>query len=253
MILIKTPQEIELMKEGGKRHAEILRAVAAVVRVGMTTQELDDVARQMVLDGGDKSAFLGYQPYGADFPYPATLCVSINDEIVHGIPSPQRVIQDGDVVSIDLGVIHQGMVTDAAITVLVGNVVPEVRALLSTAEEALAAGIAAAQPRGRVGDISAAIQGIIGKGYGIVRDLAGHGVGRHIHEDPYVPNYGTAGTGEELRVGMTIAIEPMITLGKASTETLDDGYTIVTRDGSIAVHVEHTIAITESGPVILTQ
>lgn len=253
MILIKTPEEIELMKEGGRRHAQILHSVAAAVRAGITTGELDDLARRLVQEGGDTSAFLGYQPYGADFPYPATLCISINDEIVHGIPSPERIIQDGDVVSIDLGVIHRGMITDAAITVLVGNVSPEARAMLETAQEALAAGIAMACPGNRVGDISAAIQAVIGSRYGIVRDLAGHGVGRHIHEDPYVPNYGVAGKGEELRVGMTIAIEPMITLGRAATETLDDGYTIVTRDGSIAVHVEHTIAITEQGPVILTR
>jgi methionyl aminopeptidase len=251
MILIKTPEEIALMAAGGKRHAEILQAVVAAVRVGITTAELDAIAHQMVLEGGDTPAFLGYQPYGADFPFPATLCISINDEIVHGIPGG-RIVQDGDVVSIDLGLIHQGMVTDAAVTVLVGDVNPEAAAMLETAQRALLAGIAMAVPGNHIGDISAAIQETIGSKYGIVRDLAGHGVGRHIHEDPYVPNYGVAGTGELIRAGMTIAIEPMITLGKPAMKTLADGYTISTKDGSIAVHTEHTIAITDQGPIILT-
>jgi methionyl aminopeptidase len=216
------------------------------------TQELDTIAEEMIRAGGDIPSFKGYQPYGADEPFPASICISVNDEIVHGIPG-NRVLQEGDIVGLDLGLTHKGMITDAAISVPVGNISVRLQKLLSRTEEALMAGIAAARGGAHTGDIGAAVEAVAKKEkYGVIRELAGHGVGYHVHEDPYVPNYGKKGEGTLLKPGMILAIEPMFTLGKRYIETLEDGYTIVTQDGSLAAHFEHTILITEGKPEILT-
>lgn len=254
-IIIKTEKEIETLREGGRRHAQILALLAKAVKPGVTTQSLEDMATRLIAEGGDTAAFLNYKPYGAKRPYPASLCVSINDEIVHGIPNEgEKILREGDIVSLDLGLVHKGMITDSAITVAVGKIDAESKALLTDTKKALMLGVKAARGGGHVGDIGAAIEGYAGpRGYGIVRELAGHGVGRHVHEDPYVPNYGEAGTGDELRPGMVIAIEPMLNLGTERIKLDKDGYTYRTADGSRSAHFEHTVLITEKGAEILTQ
>lgn len=251
-IIIKTTQEIEKMRIAGKHHAEILSQVAQMVAPGVSTWELDQYAEKLVTDYGDKPAFKNYRPKGMKTSFPATLCTSVNDEVVHGIPSQQVILRDGDIISIDLGINHEGVFTDAAITVPVGNVNPEKLAMIDVAWGALQAGIEAVKPGNHIGDISYAVQQYIGKNYGIIEGFAGHGVGRYIHEDPFIPNYGKPGVGELIRPGMTIAIEPMITLGKKHWDILPDDWTVVTRDGSIAAHVEHTVLVTDEGYEILT-
>lgn len=253
VIIIKTDQEITAMREAGKRHGEILRKLAAMARPGITTGELDRAAEEWVRAGGDIPAFKGYRPDGAKTKFPATICASINDEVVHGIPRPDRVLHEGDIIAIDLGLHHDGVFTDAAVTVPVGKISPALNELLMVTEEALAVGIAAAQPGATTGDVGYAIQSFVNKRYGIVEGFSGHGVGRHIHEDPYVPNYGRPGDGEVLQPGMTIAIEPMLNLGKKGVMILDDDWTVATRDGSPSAHFEHTILITETGNEILTK
>lgn len=251
-VIIKTEQEIKAMRVAGKRHAEILEKLAQIVRPGVSTAQLDEVAEKMIREYGDTPAFLGYKPDGAKLPFPASLCVSINDEVVHGIPAKDRILKEGDIVSLDLGLKHDGVFTDSAITVPVGKISHELNELLMVTKEALRVGIEAAKTGNTTGDIGHAIESFINKRYGIVEGFSGHGVGRKIHEDPYVPNYGKPGTGEVLRPGMTIAIEPMLNLGKKQVEMLDDGYTIVTKDGTPSAHFEHTILITENGPEVLT-
>ncbi len=255
MINIKTQEEIEILKEGGKRHAFILQEIAKKVAPGISTKELDDFASELIKEGGDKAAFLNYTPRGAKRPYPASLCVSVNNEIVHGIPNEDPLIlQDGDVVTLDLGLVHKGMITDSAITVGVGNILEEDRKMIEHCKEALALGIKVARGGARVGDIGYAIESFIKPlGYGLCEGLAGHGVGYKVHEDPFVPNQGRKGTGEVLKPGMVIAIEPMITLGTSKIVLAKDGYTYKTADGSNAAHCEHTIAITEMDPIILTK
>lgn len=242
------------MHEGGKRHSEILRALAEMVAPGVSTLILEEEALRLIKAHGDKPAFLGYTPAGADRPFPAALCVSINDEIVHGIPNEaERILKQGDIVSLDLGLIHKGLITDSAVTVPVGAVDDEARAIMDTSKQALMAGIEAAKPGNRIGDIGAAISAVVeGTGFSLADDLAGHGVGHAVHEDPFVPNVGTAGEGEELVPGMVIAIEPMVNAGKSRIKDADDGYTIKTFDGKRSAHFEHTIAITEEGNIILT-
>lgn len=242
------------MREGGKRHAEILREVAKIVRPGISTKDLDDLAYKLVIEGGDKPAFLNYTPEGVSYPYPATLCVSINDEIVHGIPNKKVFLQEGDIVSLDLGLIHKGLITDGAITVPVGKIGKDAKELLRVTKKALEIAVAAAKPGNRVGDIGYAVESFVKPlGYGIVKILSGHGVGYSVHEDPYVPNFGRKGTGEKLVPGMVIAIEPMINLGTGEVYVTDDEYTYITADGKISAHFEHTVAITEKGPIILTK
>lgn len=255
MIKLKTKEEIEIMREGGKRHAYILAEVAKKVMPGVSTQHLEDYARKLIEEGGDLPAFLNYTPRGAKRPYPAALCVSVNNEIVHGIPNEEPLIlQDGDVVSLDLGLVHQGMITDSAITVPVGNISEDNAKLLEHCKEALHRGIKAARGGGNVGDISEAIGTFARQlGYGLCEGLAGHGVGYRVHEDPFVPNEGKRGTGEKLKPGMVIAIEPMLTLGTDEIVLARDGYTYKTKDGSNAAHFEHTIAITDGDPIILTK
>jgi methionyl aminopeptidase len=254
MIYVKTPEQIEILREGGKRHAAILEILTAKVVPGVTTGELDALALSLVREGGDEPAFLGYKPAGASYAYPATLCVSVNDEVVHGIPDAKRVLQEGDVVSLDLGIKHKGLFTDAAVTVAVGTVDVKKRELLKVAQASLYKGIDEIKPGARTGDIGHAIEHYIkAYKYGIVRDLAGHGVGIAIHEDPFIPNYGQKGKGTLLKAGMVIAIEPMVNLGTAEVTLDDDDYTFRTADGKASAHFEHTVLVTEDGYEILTQ
>ncbi len=254
-IKIKTKEEIEILKEGGKRHAFILKEVSKIVKPGISTNNLEILARKLIEEKGDEAAFLGYKPRGAKRVYPAALCVSVNNEIVHGIPNENPLIlQDGDVVSIDLGLTHKGMITDGAVTLAVGKVSKENKNLIEDCKEALHLGIKQAKGGGRIGDIAYAI-GVYARerGYGICQGLSGHGVGYKVHEDPYVPNEGKRGQGEKLKPGMVIAIEPMLTLGTDLIVLDKDGYTYKTKDGSNAAHFEHTVAITDGDPIILTK
>jgi methionyl aminopeptidase len=251
-ITIKTPKDIEYLRVSGKCLSFVLGEVAKAVRAGVTTGELNLIAEKLIFDAGNTAPFKNYQPYGADYPFPAAICISVNDEIVHGIPA-KRVLKEGDIVGLDLGVAHKGMITDSAISVPVGKVSPKVAKLLARTKEALMAGIAAAVGGAHTGDIGAAVDAVAKKEkYGSIRELAGHGVGYSVHEDPYVPNQGKKGEGALLVPGMVIAIEPMFTLGQRFIETLEDGYTIVTQDGSMSAHFEHTILITKGKPEILT-
>jgi methionyl aminopeptidase len=255
MVTIKTPQEIEMLREGGKRLSTILQAVALEVKPGVTTDYLNTKAEELITAGGDTSAFFHYQPKGAPRPYPASLCVSINEEVVHGIPNENpRVLKDGDIVSLDLGLIHQNLITDHAVTVAVGKISKDTQKLLDVTKKALNVGIAAAKPGKKTGDIGYAIQNYVKKfKFGIIEELAGHGVGYSVHEDPFVPNYGNAGEGVLLKPGMVIAIEPMFSLGSPDIRLARDGYTFKTKDKSLAAHFEHTIVITDTGAEILTQ
>lgn len=255
MIRLKSKEEIDVLKEGGKRHAEILSILGSLVAPGVSTLFLEEETLRLIKEGGDESAFLGYRPYGARRDYPAALCLSINEEIVHGIPNEGgRVIKEGDIVSLDLGITHKGLITDAAITVPAGAIDAESKKLIETTRKALMSGIEVAKPGRTVGDIGAAISHAVKQtGFSLAEDLVGHGVGYVVHEDPYVPNFGTNGKGEKLIPGLVIAIEPMVNVGSPKIKVLDDGYTIVTRDGSRSAHFEHSIAITEKGNIILTQ
>jgi methionyl aminopeptidase len=231
----------------------VLQELKMAVKPGISTLELDTLAEKLIRDGGDTPPFKNYTPHGARTPFPAALCISVNDEIVHGIPNKDRILKDGDIVSLDLGVEHNGMITDAAITVAVGEVSAEIEGLIADTERALHEGIKAAKVGGRIGDIGNAIERVGNKGgYGIVRELGGHGVGHAVHEEPYVPNYGTKGNGPLLKPGMVLALEPMFMLGEEEIRLMPDGYTIVTHDGSLSAHFEHTIVITEDGVEIVT-
>jgi methionyl aminopeptidase len=253
-MIIKSAEERTNLIEGGKRLAAVLEALRARVAPGVTSEELDDLAEHMIRDGGDEPCFLGYTPEGGDRPYPATLCVSVNDEVVHGIPNESlKVLKEGDIVGLDLGLRHEGVVVDAAITVGVGTIDEEDKRLLRATESALAAGIRAAVPGGRVGDISHAIQGEIERaGFKVIKELGGHGVGDRVHEDPFIPNFGRAGEGEALVEGMVLALEPISSAGKAGVMLISDGYTFRTKDGSRSAHFEHTILLEEGGARIIT-
>jgi len=251
-IIVKTKEQIEIIREGGKILADVLAKTAKKVLPGVSTYELDKYAYDLIKEGGDTSAFLNYKPEGMRIAYPASLCVSVNNEIVHGIPSKNKILKEGDIVSLDLGLKHKGLFTDHAITVPVGKISKKDQELLDITKKALEIGIWAARGGNTVGDIGHAIESFINRKYGIVRELAGHGVGVKIHEDPYVPNYGKKGCGQKLIPGMIIAIEPMINIGKADIISMSDGYTIKTADGSRSAHFEHTILITEGDAEILT-
>ncbi|MDQ3077040.1 MAG: type I methionyl aminopeptidase [bacterium] len=255
MSTIKTKEDIKKLREGGKRLARILHEVASFVKPGVSTDFLNSKAHELIMAGGDTSAFLNYTPHGAERPFPASLCVSVNDEIVHGIPNEKpQVFKEGDIVSLDLGLIHEGLITDHAITVGVGKISKEAQKLLDVTKKALDIGIKAAKGNKKTGDIGYAIQKYVEPfNVGIIEELAGHGVGYSVHEDPFVPNYGIAGEGALLKPGMVIAIEPMFTLGGIDIKLARDGYTFKTKDGSLAAHFEHTIVITEKGAEILTQ
>lgn len=252
---LKSPTEIATLQEGGKRHGEILRALAAMVKPGISTLTLEEEARKLIEAGGDTASFLGYTPSGAKRPFPAALCISINEEIVHGIPNEkERIIQNGDLVSIDLGLTHQGLITDAAVTVGAGEIDEASQKLLKVTEEALRAGINASIPGNTIGDIGAAIEKVAKSSpFSLAQNLAGHGVGHQVHEEPFVPNVGKSGEGKKLVPGMVIAIEPMLNMGSGAIRNGTDGYTIVTRDGSKSAHFEHTVAITEKGNIVLTE
>jgi methionyl aminopeptidase len=248
MITIKSPREIETMARAGRIVFETLDLVRRTVRPGISTQDLDAVAEEFIRSHpGARPSFKGL--YG----FPKTLCTSINEEIVHGIPSPKRVLREGNILSVDVGVQLEGLHADSATTVPVGEISPEATRLLAVTRECLAAGIDQARVGNQVGDIGHAVQTIAEKaGFGVVRELVGHGIGTQFHEEPQVPNHGQPRRGPRLLEGMTIAIEPMITAGHYATRTLPDKWTVVTADGSLAAHFEHTVAITAGGPRILT-
>ncbi|MBI2025206.1 type I methionyl aminopeptidase [Candidatus Kaiserbacteria bacterium] len=254
-MIVKNDTERANLIEGGKRLAVVLTALRTKVAPGVTAQELDDLAEKMIRDGGDEPCFLGYTTEGANRPYPATLCVSINDEVVHGIPNESvKVLKDGDIVGLDLGLTHNGVIVDAAITVPVGEVDEITKKLLMATERALVAGIAQAKPGNHTGDISHAIQEEIeGAGFSVVRELGGHGVGERVHEEPFIPNFGRAGTGPELVEGMVLALEPISAAGRARVNLASDGYTYRTKDGSRSAHFEHTILLENGGARIITQ
>ncbi len=245
-ISIKSTREIELMRASGEIVGEVLELMRQHVQPGVTTAELDRIAREHITARGGKPSFLGYHGF------PASICASVNEEIVHGIPTT-RALQEGDIISVDVGVIRHGYHGDAALTLPVGMVSDEARRLIETTEGAFQAGIAQAAAGNRLGDISAAIQEYAeSRGYDLVREYVGHGIGREMHEEPQVPNFGVANTGPRLRPGMVLAIEPMLTIGSAATRVLQDGWTVVTAGGGLAAHYEQTVAITPEGPVLLT-
>ncbi len=255
MGLIKTTDDIEILSEGGSRLARVLDTVESRVIPGISTKELDSIAEKAIRAGGDEPSFLGYTPEGAPSPYPNSLCVSVNDEVVHGIPANDKILAEGDIVSIDLGLKHKGFHTDMARTVAVGKINKNTENLVNTTREALYAGIEEAKPGNNIGDISAAIECVARKrGFSIVEELGGHGIGRQVHEDPFIPNFGKKGDGLKLEPGMVIAIEPIFNEGSRDVELSPvDDYTFATNDGYKSAHFEHTIAITEDGPEILTQ
>jgi methionyl aminopeptidase len=248
VIQLKSPREIEIMAQGGKILGATVEMLRREVHVGMSTWQLDELAESFIRSHpGATPSFKGL--YG----FPGSVCASINEEIVHGIPSRRRVLKDGDIISIDVGVKYEGFHTDSATTVGVGEIPDESKRLLDVTQQALAAGIAAALPNNHIGDIGAAIQAVVeASGFTIVRDLVGHGIGVGFHEEPQVPNYGKPRRGTKLAPGLTIAIEPMVNAGGPTTRTMPDRWTVVTVDGSRSAHFEHTVAVTEVGPRILT-
>jgi methionyl aminopeptidase len=254
MIKLKSQEDIEILKEGGVILAAILDDLETLAVAGNTTLDIDDRAMELMEKYGVEPMILGYHAQFAPRPYPAATCVSINDVIVHGIPNEEPIeMLEGDVVSIDAVIAHKGMIVDSARTVGVGKISKEAKQLIHVTKQALEAGIKAAVVGNHIRDIGAAIEKVVPKGYGIIEVFCGHGVGFDLHEDPLVPNFVMKGKSEELIEGMVIAIEPMITLGSKEVEVLRDGYTAITSDGSMAAHVEHTVAITKNGPLILTQ
>mgnify|MGYP001615811242 CR=1 FL=1 len=245
MVKLKTKEEIQIMAEGGKILATVLKEVASMAKPGITTLELDKAAEALILKHGAKPAFKGYE----GFPY--SLCASVNDVVVHGFPSNYE-LQDGDIVGLDLGVLYKGFNTDMAVTVAVGNTSYEAKRLLMVTKKAMKVGIKKARAGSTTGDIGNAIQRYVEtQGYGIVRDLCGHGIGKEVHEDPQVPNYGQRHKGTELKEGMVICIEPMLTIGSYHLKTAKDGYGFATKDGSLAAHFEQTVAVTKNGSVVL--
>jgi methionyl aminopeptidase len=252
---IKTEGDRDRALTAGKHLGEVLELLAAKVAPGVSTHELEDLANALIEERGDTTAFLGYTPEGAPRPYPASLCVSVNDEVVHGIPNESpRTLKEGDIVTLDLGLTHKGFIVDSALTVSVGKTDEASYRLMDTTREALEAGIRAARVGGRIGDISHVIESAYeGSGFSIVKVLGGHGVGNHVHEDPYVPNIGHPGTGPEIEDGMVLALEPIANLGKAAVVIAPDGYTYRTKDGSRSAHFEHTILIEKSGTTVLTR
>jgi methionyl aminopeptidase len=249
---IKSAEEIKMMREAGRVVGQTLQVLRESVRPGVTAKNLDDIVRKEYAKRGVTPTFLNYAVPGAP-PYPATVCVSVNDEIVHGIPTNKRMFKSGDIVSIDLGATVNGWVGDSAITVGCGKVSDEAQHLIEVTEAALWAGIRASRAGARIGDIGAAVQEVAERNnYSVVREYVGHGVGRTMHQDPQVPNYGTAGHGEILRKGTVIAIEPMVNVGDWHTKRMPDKWTVVTRDGSLSAHFEHTLAVTDGDPEVLT-
>lgn len=248
MIVLKSSRELELMKEACKISAEALMVAGEAVKPGVSTKEIDEIAYKFIIKHGATPNFLNYGGF------PATACISINDEVIHGIPRADRILKEGDIVSIDLGAAKNGYNGDNAATFACGTVSDEAKRLMDTTRESLYKGIEQAVPGNRIGDIGHAVQEYCeARGYGVVRDFVGHGVGTKLHEEPSVPNFGHAGRGIRLLPGMTLAIEPMINLGTYKVKQLSDGWTVKTADGKLAAHFEHSIAITPNGPVILTK
>lgn len=249
-VVIKSQHEIEIMREAGKINAMALNAVREAIHPGITTGDLNEIAETLIREHGAKPAFLGYP---GPIPYPATINTSINEEMVHGIPG-KRKLKDGDLISIDCGTIFKGFVADSAFSMGVGEVSKEVRHLMEVTEKALEIGISKMRSGNRLGDVSAAIQTHVESfGYHVPREYTGHGVGRQMHEGPQVPNYGLPGRGMVLRPGLTIALEPMVLVGTHHTKVKEDQWTVISKDGSLTAHFEHTVAITENDPQILTQ
>ncbi|PIU20739.1 MAG: type I methionyl aminopeptidase [Elusimicrobia bacterium CG08_land_8_20_14_0_20_59_10] len=247
MIEIKTPGEIASMRKASRVVARTLERLRELVRPGVTTAELNAFAEKEIRGAGAEPAFLGYRGY------PATLCVSINEEIVHGIPSEKRVVREGDLVSLDLGALCEGFYGDAALTVGAGNISGGARKLLAVAERSLELALEQVRPGARLGDVSSAVERFaVQNGMSVVREFTGHGIGRRLHEEPSIPNFGKPGTGPVLKAGMTLAIEPMLCLGRAEIIVRNDGWTAVSADGSLAAHCEHTVAVTEDGCEILS-
>jgi methionyl aminopeptidase len=248
-IMIKTPQEIEKMRRSGGVVREVLETVRGLVKAGATTLDLENAAAAKMKELGAVAAFKGYRGY------PCVLCTSVNEEVVHGIPSKNRVLRDGDIFSIDCGVVVNGYYGDSAITVAVGNgLTPEAKRLLDVTKASLDSAIAVVKPGATLGDIGAAVQEVVeADGFSVVRDFVGHGIGTHMHEDPQVPNYGRRGQGTKLRPGMVLAIEPMVNVGGPGVQVLKDGWTAVTEDGSLSAHFEHTVAVTQEGATVLTR
>ncbi len=256
MITKKTPEEIEILKEAGAILAKCLKELSKEAVVGNSTLDIDDKAMELVEKYGVEPVLLGYHPTFADYPYPAAVCVSVNDCVQHGIPSDAVVLKEGDVVNIDMSIGHKGMIVDSGITVGVGEISDDAKKLLSVTQEALAHGIKMAKAGNRIGDISHAIQEFVeSRGLSIVEVLCGHGVGYAVHEEPTIPNFGKASTGPKIEVGHVYAIEPIVNFGKKDVYFDDegDGYSVYTKDKSISAHFEHTVAITDNGPVILTR
>ncbi len=252
-IIIKSRRDIQTMRDSARINDEALRKVADAICPGVSTAELDRIAYEVITRRGGVPAFLGYPP-GGSYPFPGTICASINEELVHGIPSERRILQEGDIVSIDCGTVYKGFVSDAAFTLPVGEVDAEARRLLEVTERSLYVGIEQCVPGQHFGDISHAIQTYVeSRGYNVVREYGGHGVGRSMHEEPHIPNWGKKGHGRRLQPGMTFALEPMVMIGSPATRVLDDHWTVVTADGKLCAHFEHTIAVTENGPEILTK
>ena len=247
MIYYKSDREITLMREGGRILAEVVERLRALARSGVSTLEIDESVEAFIRKRGALPAFKGYRGF------PATVCISINDEVVHGIPSPRRRLKDGDIVGFDLGCIVEGYYADCAVTLPIGEIPAAVQKLLDVTRESLELAIVECRPDRRLSDVSHAVQRHVeAHGFGVVRAFVGHGIGRALHEEPQVPNFGEPGRGPRLRPGMVLAIEPMVTMGSHEVRVLDDGWTAVTMDGSLAAHFEHTIAVTESGPEVLT-
>jgi len=251
---IRNEKEREDLIEAGARLARIFASLKERVAPGVSADELNDLAEQLIRDGGDSPAFLGYTPEGAHRPYPAALCVSINDEVVHGIPNEsQKILKEGDIVGLDFGLAHNGVIVDAAITVPVGKISGKSKKLIRATERALAAGIKQAIPGNHIGDIAHAIQKEIeGAGFSVVKSLGGHGVGAKVHEEPFIPNFGHPGTGALLIEGMVLALEPISSAGKAAVVLAPDGFTYRTKDGSRSAHVEHTVLIEKKKARIIT-
>jgi methionyl aminopeptidase len=247
-IVCKSSSEIEKMRRSGRIVRQVLDAVKEAVAPGVSTMDLERVAERKIKELGAKPAFKGY------YDYPCVLCTSINNEIVHGIPSEKRMLKAGDIVSIDTGVVLDGYYGDAAITVPVDGLTPELQKLLDVTRESLYRGIEKVRIGNSIGDIGSAVQSHVeANGFSVVRKLVGHGIGTKLHEEPQVPNYGTPGSGPKLREGMVLAIEPMVNVGKYGARVLDDNWTEVTEDGSFSAHFEHTVAVTKNGPMILTE
>lgn len=248
-IMMKTPQEVEKMRRSGQAVREILNYVSALVEPGLTTMDLEQAAETRMKEMGLKPAFKGYRGF------PCVLCTSVNQEVVHGIPSAARKLREGDIVSVDTGVVMDGYYGDSATTVLVGKKIdPRTQKLVEVTEASLAAGIAAVKAGATLGDIGAAVQEVVeAAGFSVVREFVGHGIGTKLHEDPQVPNYGRRGQGQKLKAGMVFCIEPMVNVGLPEVTVLEDGWTAVTQDGSMSAHFEHTVAVTEDGALILTE